>query len=65
MDMTMSIAATSVMMSQQQMQQSYDVSLMKEAMYNQTQQALSLVKDMAQSAPVRFGAPGSLLNVLA
>lgn len=65
MDMTMSIAATSVMMNAQQMQQSYDVSLLKNAMANQAQQALSLVKDMAQAAPVRFGAPGSLLNVLA
>lgn len=65
MDMTMSIAATSVMMNAQQMQQSYDVSLLKNAMANQTQQALSLVKDMAQSVPTRFGAPGSLLNVLA
>lgn len=65
MDMTMSIAATSVMMSQRQIEQDFSVSLMKDAMAQGAQQALSLVEDMAQTAPVRFGAPGSLLNVLA
>lgn len=63
MDMTMSIAATSVMMSQQQLQQNMSVSLMRNAMNQQAQQALELVEDIKQSVPT--GIPGRLLDVLA
>lgn len=62
MDM-MSIAATSVMMAQQQLQQSVDVSLMRKVMDQQQAQAAAIVEDIQQSVPPTV--PGSRMDILA
>lgn len=62
MDM-MSIAATSVMMAQQQLQQSVDVSLMRKVMDQQQAQAAAIVEGIQQSVPPTV--PGSHMDILA
>lgn len=62
MDM-MSVAATSIVMHQQQLQQAVGVSLMKEVMNQQTQQAAQLVETVQQAIPPTV--PGSHMDILA
>lgn len=59
----MSVAAMSISMHQGQLQQAVSVSLMREAMDQQTAQAAALIEDMAQSVPSTV--PGSRLDILA
>jgi len=59
----MSIAATSISMHQQQLQQAVGVSLMKEVMDRQTQQAAELVQTVQQAIPPTV--PGSHMDILA
>jgi len=59
----MSIAATSISMHQQQLQQAVGVSLMKEVMDQQTQQAAEFVQTVQQAIPPTV--PGSHMDILA
>ncbi len=59
----MSVAATSISMHQQQLQQAVGVSLMKDVMDRQTQQAAELVQTVQQAIPPTV--PGSHMDILA
>ena len=59
----MSIAATSISMSQMQLQQSVGVSLMRKVMDQQEAQAAAIVEDIQQAIPSTV--PGSHMDILA
>ncbi len=62
MDM-MSIAATSIVMQQQQVQQAVGVSLMRKVMDQQEMQAAAVVESLQQDIPSTV--PGSHMDILA
>ena len=62
MDM-MSIAATSIVMQQQQVQQAVGVSLMRKVMDQQEMQAAAVVESLQQAIPSPV--PGSHMDILA
>ena len=62
MDM-MSIAATSIVMQQQQVQQAVGVSLMRKVMDQQEMQAAAVVESLQQAIPPTV--PGSQMDILA
>ena len=59
----MSIAATSVMMSQMQTSQAVSVAVARKAMDQMTEQAAPIVEDLQQSIPSTI--PGSRMDILA
>jgi len=59
----MSIAATSVMMSQMQTSQAVSVAMTRKAMDQMTEQAAAIVEDIQQAVPATV--PGSHMDILA
>lgn len=51
MEMVNAIAATSVSMSAMQMETAYQTALLKKSMEGMEQQAISLIRDLAQTVP--------------